>query len=176
MAIKTIAKHEPYRRCGVPHTIAGTIFANDVFTHRELEQLRTDPHLTLVCNYEPKAGEDVIETWHRDRLLTPEQRGRLDDERTADALHAASGAALTIENEKAAAASYSEALANAAASLLEDAAASLTEPKPATAATDETKPTDGDAGNGAPPARAVPGAKPAEAKPKSGNKPGQAAK
>lgn len=179
MAIKITAKHEPYYRCGVSHSVVGVVFADNVFTHRELEQLRFDPHLTLQFNYKPSGVEDVFDAWDRDRWLTREQRERLDAERADDVVRAASAAALTIENQQTASASDTNPLANAASSHPEEpksAVDAVTEPKPAANAADEGKPTD--AGNGAPTAQAAPGAKPAEekAKAKSGDKSGQAAK
>jgi hypothetical protein len=45
--IKITAKSEPYRRAGISHTRAGTVYAAGHFTDEQLARLRADPRLVV---------------------------------------------------------------------------------------------------------------------------------
>lgn len=60
--IKITAKSEPYRRAGVSHTRAGTVYAAGHFTDEQLVHLRADPRLVVAETAETPAVLLLVDT------------------------------------------------------------------------------------------------------------------
>jgi len=60
--IKSTAKHEPYRRLGVSHIRAGTVYAADRFNDEQLKKLREDPHLVVAETDEAPTARVLVDS------------------------------------------------------------------------------------------------------------------